>query len=82
LSDDHPADTAATAAEGVGTTASRDDHVHAIGAGSVGPTLELAAGVIDFKGVPVAAPGPTELVAGDMYLEAGVLKVCTTSYSA
>lgn len=82
LTSDAPADTAATAAAGDGTTAARSNHVHEIGSGSVGTTLELVSGVVDFKGVPTTAPGPTELVAGDLYLDSGVLKVCTVSYSA
>ena len=36
LSDDNPADVANAASAGVGTTASRDDHVHAIAADAVG----------------------------------------------
>ena len=38
LSDDHPADIGTTAAEGVGLTASRDDHVHILGADCVDGT--------------------------------------------
>jgi hypothetical protein len=38
LSDDDPADIGTTAAEGVGITASRDDHVHKLGADVVGAT--------------------------------------------
>jgi len=36
LSDSNPADIGTTAAEGVGTAASRDDHVHVLGADCVG----------------------------------------------
>lgn len=83
LSDDHPADTAATAAEGVGTTASRDDHVHALGSGSVdGATIKLTAGVLSVERVPVVAPGPTELVKGMVYMDGTALKTVTVSYSA
>ena len=75
-------DTAATASAGDDTDAARSDHVHKIGSGSVGATIKLASGVIDFQAVPVVAPGATALVAGDLYLDSGVLKVCTVSYSA
>ena len=76
------ADTASTASAGDDTDAARSDHVHKIGSGSVGPTIKLSSGVIDFQAVPVTAPAPTALVAGDLYLDSGVLKVCTVSYSA
>jgi hypothetical protein len=83
LSNDDPAAIGTTAAEGVGTTASRDDHVHVLGAGCVDDaTLDNAAGVLSFKAIPIVAPGPTDLVAGMAYLDSGVLKVVTVSYSA
>jgi hypothetical protein len=46
LSDDDPADIGTTAAEGVGITASRDDHVHKLGNGSVNAAAIIANDVI------------------------------------
>jgi len=83
LSDDDPADIGVLAAEGVGTTASRDDHVHVLGSGTVDTTtMKVASGVLSFQAIPTSAPGPTELVAGMTYLDSGVMKVVTVSYSA
>lgn len=82
LTSDAPADIGSTAAAGDGTTAARSNHVHEIGSGAVGDTIKLAAGVIDFQAVPVAAPGPTELVKGMVYMDGTTLKAVTVSYSA
>lgn len=46
LSDDDPADVGTVAAEGVGTTASRDDHVHKLGNGSVNAAAIIANDVV------------------------------------
>lgn len=83
LSNEDPHDIGTTAAEGVATDAARHDHVHVLGAGCVdGETLKNTAGELAFQAIPIVAPGPTELVAGMTYLDSGVLKVCTVSYSA
>jgi hypothetical protein len=75
--------TAATGAAGDDTDAARSDHVHPIGTGSVdGATIKLTAGVLSFERTPVAAPGPTELVKGMLYMEGTALKAVTVSYSA
>ena len=44
--------------------------------------LKNTAGVLAFQAVPTSAPAPEALVAGMTYLDSGVLKVCTVSYSA
>jgi len=50
LTSDAPADTAASAAAGNGTTAARSNHVHAIDSGSVdGSTIELNSGALRVK---------------------------------
>lgn len=83
LSDSDPQEIGVLAAEGVATDASRADHVHVLGSGVVDDeTLEIDTGVLSFKAVPIAAPGPTELVKGMLYMDGTDLKVCTASYSA
>jgi hypothetical protein len=78
-----PADIGTTAALGDGTTAARENHVHALGSGVVdAATIKLDSGVLKFQAVPLASPGPTNLVQGMMYLDSGKLYVCTASYSA
>lgn len=82
LSDADPAYIGVLAAEGVASAASRADHVHVLGSGVVDDaTLDVDTGVLSFKAVPIAAPGPTALVKGMMYMEGTDLKVCTASYS-
>ena len=83
LSDETAHDVGTTASAGVATDAARHDHVHVLGAGVVdAATLKNTAGVLAFQAVPTSAPAPEDLVAGMTYLDSGVLKVCTVSYSA
>lgn len=82
LTSSAPEDIGTTAAVGDGTAAARDDHVHEIGSGVVGTTLNLASGVINFEKVPTTAPAAEELVKGMVYMEGTTLKAVTVSYSA
>ena len=86
LSADTPEDIATAAAAGTDTTASKDDHVHQLGAAVVDDTtLAIAAAVMDVKaeaiakaqlGADLATANEGVTQAGDQALEVDYLDTC------